>query len=488
MLQVTRPIVAVLRRAFVLAALVALVWPGFAWAEPTVAARWNQTLLDAVKATRANDVVTARALAIVHTAMFDAWAAYDDKALSTQTGAAWRRPQAERTPANKEKAVSYAAYRALIDLFPNQQDKAAQALQAMGHDPADASTDPASAAGIGNLAARQVLYARHHDGANQLADLREGNYSDWTRWRPVNAPDALTQPRRFQPPSSVNAQGQLQVRNFGAAHFALVRPFALDVAWEFRPAVGPIQTDSDAEAKKLAQELIVISAKLGDMEKATAEYWALEAGTEQPPGFWAKLAQFAAEKRGHKLDDDVKLFFAFGNAMLDAGIATIDAKVSWNGARPEAFIKHYFRGETIEAWGGPGNGTRTIKGEEFRPYLPTSASPEHVSGHSSFSATAATLLKLATGSDAFGYEAIVPANSLKLDRGPAQDVRFKWETFSDAADSCGKSRVYGGIHFWTGDRHGREMGQKVAQKVWGKAQIYFGATPDDAIPTGTVRN
>lgn len=484
----SRPIVGACHRALAAVALVALLWPGFAWAEPTVAAKWNQTLLDAVRATRANDVVTARALAVVHTAMFDAWAAYDDKALSTQTGDTWRRPQAERTPANKEKAVSYAACRALIDLFPSQQEKIAQALQAMGHDPADASTDPSTAAGIGNLAARYVLYARHSDGANQFADLREGSYSDWTRWRAANAPDALTQPRRFQPPSSVNAQGQVQVRNFGAAHFAQVRPFALDVPWEFRPAVAPTVTGSDAEAKQLGEEIIRVSAKLGDMEKATAEYWALEAGTEQPPGFWAKLAQFAAEKRGNKFDDDVKLFFAFGNAMLDAGIATIDAKVGWNGARPEPFIKHYFRGDTIEAWGGPGRGTQTIKGEEFRPYLPTSASPEHVSGHSSFSATAATLLKLATGSDALGYEAIVPANSLKLDRGPAQDVRFTWATFSEAADSCGKSRVYGGIHFWTGDRYGREMGQKVAQKVWRKAQIYFGSAAGDNIATGAVQS
>jgi hypothetical protein len=463
-------------RSWLWAIVIAVLFPVAALAAPTVASQWNQVLLDAVKATRSNDVVTARALAIVHTAMFDAWAAYEERALSTQTGALWRRPAAERTVANKEKAVSHAAYRALIDLFPAQKDKLDQALRGMGHDPADASTDPVSAAGIGNLAARQVLYARQRDGSNQQADLREGAYSDWTRWRAVNAPDALTEPRRFQPPSSVNAQGQRQVRNFGAAHFALVKTFALDTPWEFRPSVAPVQTGSEADAKRLAEEVIRISANLTDVQKATAEFWALGAGTEQPPGFWAKLAQFAADKRGNSLDDDVKLFFAFGNAMLDTGIATIDAKAGWNGARPEAFIKHYFRGETIEAWGGRERGRQTIKGEEFRPYLPTSPSPEHISGHSSFSAAAATLLKLATGSDAFGYEAVVPANNFRLDRGPAQDVRFTWKTFSEAADACGWSRVYGGIHFTTGDRHGREMGEKVAHKVWRKAQSYFGET------------
>src|SRR5205807_9343143 len=127
------PACAMLRRWLAVAVLTLLVWSGAAMAEPTVAARWNQSLLEAVKATRASDVIAARALAVVHTAMFDAWACYDDKALSTQTGAAWRRPAAERTAANKEKAVSHAGYRTLVDLFPSQKDRFAQALRAMGH-------------------------------------------------------------------------------------------------------------------------------------------------------------------------------------------------------------------------------------------------------------------------------------------------------------------------------------------------------------------
>jgi hypothetical protein len=177
----------------------------------------------------------------------------------------------------------------------------------------------------------------------------------------------MVEPRRFQPPSSTNAQGQLQVRNFGAAHFALMQPFALDAPGEFRPPVGPVQQGSDIEAKRLAEEIIRISAQLIDPHKASAEFWALDGGTETPPGYWAKLAQFVAGRRGQGLDQDIKLFFVLGNAMLDAAIATIDAKVFWNGARPEPLIRHYFRGETIQAWGGPGRGTRAVKGEDFRP-------------------------------------------------------------------------------------------------------------------------
>jgi hypothetical protein len=424
-------------------------------AEPTTAARLNQALLDAVKATRASDVVTARALAIVHTAMFDAWACYDDTAIPTHLPASWRRPAAERTAANKEAAIVHAAVAALSDLFPARRQEFLAGLRGQDQAP-NGPPDPTSPAGIGALAARHVVEARRHDGANQTGDLRDGAYSDWTGWRPVNPPDRLVDPRRFQPPSSVDAQGQRQVRNFGTAHFALVRPFALETPWEFRPPDAPISTGSDDEAKRLGREILDINAKLDDVQRATAELWALDAGTETPPGYWAKLAQHIAVRRNHGLDDDVKMFFALGTAMLDAAVATMDAKVAWNGARPEPLIRHYFADAA------------------FKPYLATSASPEQVSGHSSFGAAGATVLTLFTGSNALGFTVVVPANSLKGARGPAQDVTLRWDTVDDAADAAGWSRVYGGIHFTTGDRFGRVLGAAVARKAWHKAHAHFG--------------
>lgn len=170
----------------------------------------------------------------------------------------------------------------------------------------------------------------------------------------------------------------------------------------------------------------------------------------------------------------MKLFFALGNTMLDTAIATVDAKVAWNGARPEAFIHYYFAGESFPAWNGSGVGTQTVKGEAFKPYLATSASPEHVSGHSSFGAAGATLLTLFTGGDTLGFTVVVPAGSLKRDRGPAQEIKLTWDTFDAAADAAGWSRVWGGIHFPTGDRAGRELGANVARKAWRKAQLHFG--------------
>jgi len=61
--------------------------------------------------------MVARVLAIVHTCMYDAWAAYDQRAVGTQLGGSLRTHPSRRTLANKSKAISFAAYRAAVDLF-----------------------------------------------------------------------------------------------------------------------------------------------------------------------------------------------------------------------------------------------------------------------------------------------------------------------------------------------------------------------------------
>jgi len=54
--------------------------------------------------------VGSRMLAIIVTAMYDAWAAYDEKAVGTRFGDKLRRPKSERTAASKEKTITYAEH------------------------------------------------------------------------------------------------------------------------------------------------------------------------------------------------------------------------------------------------------------------------------------------------------------------------------------------------------------------------------------------
>src|SRR5262245_45920449 len=85
-----------------------------------VVVSWNAAALEGVRDSRLGPPMVARALAIVHTCMYDAWAAYDNIAVgTTDTTGTRRRAPGERTDANKARAISFAAYRCLRNLYPD---------------------------------------------------------------------------------------------------------------------------------------------------------------------------------------------------------------------------------------------------------------------------------------------------------------------------------------------------------------------------------
>src|SRR6202790_3144976 len=119
-LERTGPRVPRLALALVAVLSVALC-PMAAWSEdgltPNVVIQWNNAALQGVRDSHLGPPMVARALAIVHTCIFDASGDYDNRAHGTQFGGHLRRSKSERTLANKNEAISFAAYRALVDLF-----------------------------------------------------------------------------------------------------------------------------------------------------------------------------------------------------------------------------------------------------------------------------------------------------------------------------------------------------------------------------------
>ena len=449
--------------------------------QASVVVKWDQTALLAIRHTHLGPPMVARALAIVHTAMYDAWAAYDGRAVGTRLGGTLRRPVNERTDANKERAVSYAAYHALLDLFPSEQQSFDDVMKELGFDQLDISTDASTPTGIGNLTSAAVLNFRHHDGANQLGDLAPGSYADYTGYQAVNDPSTINDPNRWQPLLVTDAQGVTTAQRFVAPQWGLVTPFALSSGTQFRPATVPNLYPSAGYSDQ-AMELMGFSANLTDKQKTIVEYWADGPGTELPPGHWALFAQWVSRRDSNGIDDDAKMFFAMTNAMLDASIAIWDCKRTFDYVRPITAIRFLMKGQAILAWGGPFRGTQLIQGEQWQAYqtgaVPTPAFPEFTSGHSGFSAAAAEVLRSFTGSDAFGDSATVKAGSSFVEPGsvPATDIALSWATFSEAADQAGMSRRYGGIHFKEGDLQSRAMGRLVGAQAWAKAQKFFDGT------------
>ena len=182
-----------LRFSFAIGILIFLItWPGNSAASDTIVVQWDVAALQGVRDSRIGPPMVSRAMAIVHTCMYDAWAAYDSRALGTEFGGELRRPKRERTLANKNEAISFAAYRAVVDLFALDKASVFDPLMAsLGYDPSNLTINTNTPAGIGNVTCAAVLAFRHRDGANQLGDLHPGAYSDWTGYVSVNPPSTV---------------------------------------------------------------------------------------------------------------------------------------------------------------------------------------------------------------------------------------------------------------------------------------------------------
>jgi hypothetical protein len=423
-----------------------------------VVLQWNNEALECIRAVRTSPPVNARGPFIIHTAGYDAWAAYDEKASGTRLGHSLRRPRSEWTTANKSQAISHAAYRAASWVWPGCQAKWDAQLEALGYGSADSTT----AATVGRTAADAVITHRANDGSNQA-----GNYADTSGYRPVNPPPPalLVDPWRWQPQSAAPAL---------VPHWRYVTPFSPD-------SLPAVQIPSPPKSVPESVDNIVReSAGLNDRKKSQAVYWADGPGSETPPGHWNFIAQWVSRRHKQSLDQDARLFFALNAALLDASIACWETKYGWDYARPISLVRHFRKGRTITAWRGPYLGIGPIQGETWSPYIPTPNFPEYTSGHSTFSTAAAAVLKDFRGAAEFDASATVKKGTSFVEPAtatqpgvPAADVTISWHTYEDAAWDAGMSRRYGGIHWQFGDYYARETGKKVgegafslAKKIW----------------------
>lgn len=504
-------------------------------AVPSVAILWNEAMLAAIRNGRPRPTVIARSLFMVHTAMYDAWSLYDSVAVPTTLDPALRRPPAEHTLANKEAAVSQAAYQMLLALFPAYEAHThafSNLLQQLGYTAVD--SDSETAAGLGALAAQAVLLARSDDGsnaANDYADTTSAVYPepytpvnsadpnadntaghggfDPNHWQPLRVPSGTRVDADLNPMMDPNDPGSYYDQVFLTPHWGAVRPFALPSGDALRPPAPPQAGSSDPYTDALGNtmsndeayrqqvnEILHLSGSLTDEQKVIAEYWADGPRSETPPGHWNALAHGICWRDKHTLDDDVKMFFALNGALFDASIAAWDAKRAYDYVRPASAIRHAYGEQTVLAWGGPDQGTRPISGAVWQPYqaltFVTPAFAEYVSGHSTFSMAAAEVLTHFTGSERFYdgatilYEDfnqdgiydmlgqhVAQVGSNKFEGSPATIVTLRWETFQEAAEEAGISRRYGGIHFQDGDLYGRILGKEVGARAYALAEQYW---------------
>lgn len=491
---------------------------------PSLSVQWDEVTQEAIAATDLGPTVASRALGMVHTAIYDAWSAYDETAISTQLDDQLQQPASEITDENKSEAMSFAAFRVLDDLFATETDSFQSLMNNLGYDSADQSRNPETPAGVGNLMADAILEFRHADGSNQTGNDANGNgqpYSDTTGYVPPNPVGTAVNIEKWTPervPIDSTPETAVKVQKFLTPQWTQVTPFALSSPDQFRTeAPQPfllVDGTTDLENATItlgdgteldinrdligtvispvfisqAEALIETSSNLTDDQKLIAEFWEDANGTAFPPGTWQTFGQYVSARDNHSLDQDAKMFLALSNAIFDAGVATWDAKVYYDYVRPVRAIRELGQlgligefnqeldGFAIDAW-TPEGFTQTILATDFLTYQTPGGHPsppfsEYPSGHSSFSAAGAAILQRFSGSNDFGASVSFEPGESRFEPGvtPNQSVTLTWDTFTYAAREAGLSRRYGGIHFADGDLNGERLGQQVAEVTWQRTQ------------------
>jgi len=427
----------------------------------------------------ARPTVVSRTLAIWATAMFDAWAAYDDKAVGSRLGSALRRPEAERTLQNKQTAISYASLHALRFCYPESRAFLDERMRAFGYDPDAESDDVATPVGVGIRAANAVIAYRRRDGSNQFGDEQGGNgtpYGDTTGYAPVNPTDRIVDPDRWQPIEFTLADGKKVTPGFLTPHWGNVKTFVIERADQFRPAPPPTTKNDDALLREQTAQVLAFNNSLTHEQKAIVEFMRDGPRSTGQSGHWLRFAQDVSRRDKHDLDRDVKLYFAVANVAMDAFISCWETKRVYDSSRPWTLIRHYYAGQTITGWAGVEGGTKQMLAEEWRPYSPesfiTPPFPGYTSGHATVSGACSKMLELFTGSDVYGYAE--RRRHCELTENTAGDyVMLDLPTFSATADMAAVSRAMGGYHIPIDNDVGLKVGRDIAVWSWPKYQQYF---------------
>jgi hypothetical protein len=388
---------------------------------------WNVVAVEATRVAKLSPNAQTRALAMVHGAVFDAVNGIEggyDPYLVQRHAPRW---------ASEEAAAAVAAHDVLVSLMPAAQQTTLDA--ALASSLAAVPDGRAEDAGVafGELVADRMIAERADDGSTDVVTYVPGTGpDDWQPTPPAFAPAAIPQ-------------------------WATVEPFGINSPDQFRadppPAIGsPEFTAAFNQMKAIGASN---SATRTAEQTEIARYWAGPSGTVQPPGHWNSIARGVAAAQGNSLAENARMFALLNIGMADALITAWDTKFQYNFVRPVTAIRN------ADNDGNPD----TVGDAAWLPLLGTPPHPSYMAAHSAVSATAATVL-----AEFYGNDAIAFTSSAEISAGGTVITR-SFDSFSEAAQEAGASRIYGGIH-WSFDNEagleaGRSVGEFVAENLLG---------------------
>lgn len=279
---------------------------------------------------------------------------------------------------------------------------------------------------------RQVLAYAHADRYNRI--------SNFARYAPSGAPGAWYP----TPPAYLPAV---------EPYFHTIRPLTLDTCSQFRPPPPvPFSDQRNSPFYRMMEQNYRLARS--PEQKMVAAYWDCNPFAVQdnghllvglkkisPGAHWIGITGIACTQAGKSFQESLQVFTLVSIGLLDAFICCWDEKYRSNRIRPETAIRRYLD-------------------PEWTPLLQTPPFPEYLSGHSTISATAATILSRFFGN----HFPFTDATEVRYGLGTRN-----FASFHQAANEAAISRFYGGIHFMDAIDNGLTQGERVGAWVLQKA-------------------
>jgi len=382
---------------------------------------WNALLLNSVAEEMTPPPVASRKMAMTHIAIYDAV----NSIVKDHKPYLFFMPALADLP--QDAAIAAAAHATLIAIFPQFQEiydmELTDTLSRIPNGP-----DKDAAVLLGQAAATAILAERASDPNGTAAP---GNPPAWRPgvWKPT--------PKAFA--------------SYALPGWAEIPPFAMRVPYQFRRP-GPPRLQSEKYTRDF-NRVKSIGRKVSTTRTADqteiALFWADGPGTSTPPGHWNKIAQGVATQRDLSSAENARLFALLNITLADAAIVAWDMKFEYYLWRPITAIRE------ADLDSNP----KTKQEKDWEPLIPTPPFASYVSGHSTFSGSAATLLKRFFGTDKV---------SLIVESDGLPGVVRSFPRFSAAAAEAGLSRIYGGIHYDFDDKDGQQAGENLANYVFSR--------------------
>lgn len=286
---------------------------------------------------------------------------------------------------DRDDAVAGAASTVLLYLYPDEVDR----INALADELADVDS---RAFALGRLIGHLLIARARSDGSDAV----------WTGSPPVGPGYWIPTPPGFIYPPLEPLAGTWRTWNLRGGS-------------QFRPGPPPAYGSSRFLAEM--NEVYEVSQTLTAEQRRIADYWADGPGTATPAGHWNVIALDLVDSANWSTVRSSRLFAALNTAQADAFIACWDAKYAYWSLRPVTAIR------------------RLLPDPAWLSYIVTPPFPSYVSGHSTTSGAASTVLA-----------AFFPDRAGELDA---------------MAEEAAVSRLYGGIHFSSDNEAGLQLGRRV---------------------------